>query len=141
MFGFDKIVSAIRRQSRPGLSSQAGSHEDQWDAPHHLAKNFQRLGSAPVGAGIFRHDQVKRLFTKLFDTLPQGQDDIRMNRELRPLELLQARVDFVGIAVNEKDPQGRPPICGCTPVGTVVVIQPGLTSGQGKHWQYPSNPT
>ncbi|HMD10098.1 MAG TPA: hypothetical protein VKH63_21370 [Candidatus Acidoferrum sp.] len=45
-----------------------------------------------------------------------------MNCKFRLLQLLQARIDFVSIAVNEKDPQGLPPICSRMTAGTVVVI-------------------
>jgi hypothetical protein len=59
---------------------------------------------------VFGHDYIVRIGSKQFSALKEVQNEISTNDELRSFELLQAGVDHVCFAMNEKGAERAAPV-------------------------------
>src|ERR1700687_929763 len=106
MLPVDVIESTFSSQLRDGFASECGRHKEQGDLLDRLMEELQSLRSFPTRAGVLGNHNVVGLKAKAFRTLCQVQDEIGVYCEFCFLELLQAGIDSVCIAMNEKDAKG-----------------------------------
>jgi hypothetical protein len=78
-----------------------------------LMEELQSLRSFPTWAGVLGYNNIIRVGTELFFALCQVQNEIATDGELRFLELLQAGVYSVCIAMDEKNTKGTAPVRSC----------------------------
>jgi hypothetical protein len=96
-----------------GFTPGAGGHEEQWSLSHGLLQELQGLRPFPTGAGVLGYNDVIRLRAELLSALRQVQDDIRADDKPGFLELLQAVVYDLSIAVDEQDAERTAPVKSC----------------------------
>jgi hypothetical protein len=104
------VERSVRAKLSDGLAAHGSGHEQQRDFLNCLMEELHCLRPLPARGGVLCNDYIIRLVAELLRTLGQSQDQIGADYELRSLELLDAVVYDICIAVNEKDTERAPPV-------------------------------
>src|SRR5579859_180007 len=106
MLSFNVITSAIRSESRDGFISHRTGQEKQRNFTPLFMNELQSLRSLPARLRILGNHHLVRLRAQTFHALCRVQNEIGTDAVLPFLELFQAGIYGVRIAVNEEDAEG-----------------------------------
>ncbi|MGC2889260.1 MAG: hypothetical protein WB627_09345 [Candidatus Acidiferrum sp.] len=104
------IKNTVSSQLRDGLTSHRAGHKQQWNIPHLLMEDLQRLGTLYTRARVLGNYHIVGLGVQLFGTLCEVQDEICVQYELRLFQLFQAVLYYLRITVDEEHSKGPAPV-------------------------------
>src|SRR5882762_3905493 len=104
---FNAIVGAFGNELRHRLAVQDAAHEDKRDLSLRSLQEFQCLRFLPIGAGVLGDNQVIGALTQPYTKFLGSNNDLRADREMHPVELLQAALHFRSVTMNKEDVQRR----------------------------------
>src|SRR6266403_1073724 len=104
---FNAIVSASCNELRHRLTLQDATDEDKRNLPLRSVQQFQCLRFVPIGAGVLGDNQVIGVLAQPLAKLLGSNNDFRGDREMHPVELLQAALHLRCVTMGKKDVQRR----------------------------------
>src|SRR5882672_2309086 len=104
---FNTIVGASGNELRHRLTLQYATDEDKRDLPLRSVQEFQCLRFLPIGAGVLGDNKVIGVLAQPFAKLLGSNNDFRADREMHPVELLQAALHFRRVTMGKEDVQRR----------------------------------
>src|SRR6266403_3999948 len=104
---FNAIVGASCNELRHRLPLQDATDEDKRDLPLRSVQEFQCLRFLPIRAGVRGDNKVIGVLAQVFAKLLGSNNDLRTDREVHFIELLQAAFYFRCVTVDKEDVQRR----------------------------------
>src|SRR6266404_1507049 len=104
---FNTIVGASCNELRHRLALQDATDEDKRDLPLRSVQEFQCLCFLPIGAGVLGDNKVISVRGQPFAELLGSYNDLRADREVHFVELLQAAFYFRCVTMDKEDVQRR----------------------------------
>src|SRR6267143_2764397 len=104
---FNAIVGDSGNELRHRLTLQDATDEDKRDLPLRSVQEFQGLRFLPMGAGVLGDNKIKGMLAQPFAKLLGSNNDFRADREMHPVELLQAAFYFRCVTMDKEDVQRR----------------------------------
>jgi len=106
MFAGNVLKQAMVAKLGLRLNSETRSQQDQRDLLCDLTEQQNRFRRFAVRMGELNKKDVVGLGFQLLNALWQVQHEIRCDRKLPLLELLQATINCVRVTMHEKNPEG-----------------------------------
>src|SRR5207245_7841677 len=104
---FNTIVGASCNELRHRLTLQGATDEDKRDLPLRSAQEFQCPRFPPIGASQLGNNKVIGVRAQPLAKLFGSSDNLRADREMHLVELLQAALYFRGVTMNKENVQRR----------------------------------
>src|SRR6266851_2837838 len=104
---FNAIVGASCDELRHRLALQDATDEDKRDLSLRPGQEFQCLRFLPIGAGVLGDNKVIGVRDQPFAKLLGSYNYLRADREMYPVELLQAALYFRCVTMDKEDVQRR----------------------------------
>src|SRR5260370_12509652 len=102
---FNTIVGSSCNELRHRLTLQGATDKDKRDLPLRSVQEFQCLRFPPIGAGILGDNKVIGVRAQPLAELFGSSDDLRADREMHLVELLQAALYFRYLTMYKEDVQ------------------------------------
>src|SRR5229473_6660738 len=104
---FNTIVGASCNELRHRLTLQGATDKDKRDLPLRSVQEFQCLSLPPIGAGVLGNNKIIGVRAQPLAKLFGSSDDLRADREMHLVELLEAALYFRYLTMNKEDVQKR----------------------------------
>lgn len=102
MLALHVIESPVRGELRDGLRNHGAGYEHQGQQSRLLLQQLRDLRALSARAGKFRDHHIIFVELELFGALRERQNHVATYQEARFLQLLQAMLNGLGVAVHEK---------------------------------------
>src|SRR6266849_2530241 len=102
---FNTIVGASCNELRHRLTLQGATDKDKRDLPLRSVQEFQCLRFPPIGAGVLGNNKIIGVRAQPLAELFGSSDDLRADREMYFVELLQAALYFRYLTMYKEDVQ------------------------------------